>query len=455
MTAPALKQSGSITSPPASLPAVGALLRMTFEKWYLDNIPRHAAALAFYTLFAVAPLLLLAAEIMGALYGRDVAEAQLVAQVTQYVHSPETADLVQTILDNTLPTASPWWVTVAVILSLIYGASSVFGELQIVLNLIWGAPLTLRDDIWGLVIGRLLAVLMVVVSGLLIFFALIITTWSDVANDWAIQRLHPGWGYDEWSYSLVLFLVMTLVFALIYKWVPHVTIAWHDVAIGAVATAFLISIARLLITFYLSHSRVGLMFGAAGSLVIMLLWVYYSAQIFFLGAEFTYAYSHAYGARRRPLTETPEEPQMTGVVAEGQRAEEQEREGQKTEEQKTEMAAEVITAEIAALPPLALEPEEPVALAVANEEKPKRRIINLPRPFAVGAKIKALRARLAAFQPSALRSRLAKLWEIPLKLTRPFREIIVAVGVIGALSLAALFSLPWRKRRVDEKESKD
>lgn len=447
MTSPALKQSGSITSPPASLPAVGALLRMTFEKWYLDNIPRHAAALAFYTLFAVAPLLLLAAEIMGALYGRDVAEAQLVAQVTQYVHSPETADLVQTILDNTLPTASPWWVTVAVILSLIYGASSVFGELQIVLNLIWGAPLTLRDDIWGLVIGRLLAVLMVVVSGLLIFFALIITTWSDVANDWAIQRLHPGWGYDEWSYSLVLFLVMTLVFALIYKWVPHVTIAWHDVAIGAVATAFLISIARLLITFYLSHSRVGFMFGAAGSLVIMLLWVYYSAQIFFLGAEFTYVYSHAYGARRRPLV--ADESQTTGVVAESQ----------KTEDKKTEMveeeraAAEVITAEIAAIKPLELEPEAPVALAVANEEKPKRRIINLPRPLAVGEKIKALRARLAPFKVSALRSRLAQLWEIPLKLTRPFREIIVAVGVIGALSLAALFSLPWRKRRTNDKNS--
>lgn len=445
MTAPVLKQPGAIGTAAAPLPAVGALLRMTFEKWYLDNIPRHAAALAFYTLFAVAPLLLLAAEIMGALYGREVAEAQLVAQVTQYVHSPETAALVQTILDNTLPTASPWWITAAAIISLIYGASSVFGELQVVLNLIWGAPLSLRDDIWGLVLGRLLAVVMVVVSGLLIFFALVITTWSSVANDWALQRLHPGRGYEEWSYSLVLFLVMTLVFALIYKWVPHVAIAWHDVSIGAVATAFLISIARLLITFYLSHSRVGLMFGAAGSLVILLLWVYYSAQIFFLGAEFTYVYSHAYGARRRPPTANPEEPQVTGIVAEGQKIE---------MAPEARAAAEVITAEIAAIKPLELEPEEPVTLAVANEEKPKRRIINLPRPLAVGAKLKGLRARLAPFQASALRSRLAKLWEIPLKLTRPFREIIVAVGVIGALSLAALFSLPWRKRRTNDKESK-
>jgi hypothetical protein len=142
------------------------------------------------------------------------------------------------------------------------------------------------------------------------------------------------------------------------------------------------------------------------------------------------------------------------VVAESQKTEDR-----RTEEQKTEMsaeeraAAEVITAEIAALPPLELEPEKPVALAVVNEEKPKRRIIHLPRPLAVGAKLKTLRARLAPFKVSALRSRLAKLWEIPLRLTRPFREIIVAVGVIGALSLAALFSLPWRKRRVEDKKA--
>jgi len=238
---------------------------------------------------------------------------------------------------------------------------------------------------------------------------------------------------------------MIVVFALLYKWLPHATIACHDVIIGAVSTSFLISIARLLITWYLSYSRVGIMFGAAGSRVILLLWVYYSAQIFVLGAEFTYAYSHAYGGRRS--------------LAESQKTEDKKTEEQKTAEQETEreaderVAAEVITAEIAAIKPLDLEPDEPVALAVANEEKPKRRIINLPRPFAVGEKIKMLRTRLAPFKLSALRSQWAQLWEIPLKLTRSFREIIVAVGVIGALSLAALFSLPWRKRKTNDKES--
>lgn len=420
---------------PVSLPSIGALLRMTFEKWYTDNIPRHAAALAFYTLFAVAPLMLLAVVIMGALYGRDVAERQLLAQVAQYIHSPETATLVQTILDNTLPTSSPWWVTVAVIIALIYGASSVFGELQIVLNLIWGAPLMLRNDIWGVILGRLLAVAMVVLSGLLIFFALVIATWSNLANDWAKERLQTGSGSESWIYVLVLFLLMTLVFALIYKFVPNVTIAWHDVIIGAVATAFLISIARLIITWYLSHSRMGFMFGAAGSLVILLLWAYYSAQIFFLGAEFTHVYGRTYGAQWRPQPPTPTTP-----VAEAQtRMTETDKAMTSAEERKQ---AEVITAEIAALKPLELEPTEPTILAVDNElplQKKKR--IYLPQPAKLRAWISAVRARLA--QISA--------W--PIKLTRPLREIILAVSVIGALSLAALLGIPWRKRRTDGTES--
>lgn len=436
MTPPALDPGETIEVEqaqrvPAPLPAIGALLRLTFEKWYADNIPRHAAALAFYTLFAVAPLLLLATEIMGAIYGRDVAEAQLVAQVEQYVHSPETAALVQTILDNTLPTASPWWVTVAGIIALIYGASSVFGELQIVLNLIWGAPLTLRDDLWGIVFGRLLAVLMVVASGLLIFFALVVSTWSSVANDWASTRLHAGSGYAEWSYFFVLLGLMTLVFALIYKFVPHVAIAWHDVIIGAVATAFLISIARLLITWYLSYSRMGVMFGTAGSLVILLLWAYYSAQIFFLGAEFTYVYGRTYGARRRqpPLT-TALEASVEQVEETVPRAE--------REEQSDTKAAEVITAEIAAIEPLVLEPDEPVTLEVGNEEPVrKQKTIRVPRPAAV-------RKRLSSIQ-----TRLAQIRALPVTLTRPLREILMAIGVIGALSLAALFGIPWRKRRTD------
>lgn len=419
-----------MTIPPETVqpPSLSTLLRMTFTKWYGDNIPRHAAALAFYTLFAIAPLLLLAVTIMGALIGHDVAKAQLVAQVEQYIHSTETANFVQTILENTLPASSPWWITVAAIIALIYGASSVFGELRLVLNQIWGAPLAQPDDLWGVVWGRLLAVAMVVLSGLLIFFALVLGTWSTGFWHWASNRLHTGSGGAELSYALVLFVVLTLVFVLIYKFVPHVAIAWHDVMIGAVATAFLISIARLLITLYLSHSRIGLIFGGAGSLVIMLLWVYYSVQIFFLGAEFTYVYSHTYGKRWHQLPEpasaTPP-PTAEDTPAEN---------GQDSDDE----ADQVITAEINALKPLALEPDEPVTVAVSNEApKTKKQRFRLPRPTQVRHQI------------TTVQTRLAQIRALPIKLTRPLREIIVAIGVIGALSLAALLGIPWRKRRPD------
>ncbi len=430
----------------AELPSIGTLLRMTFEKWYMDNIPRHAAALAYYTLFAVAPLLLLAVALMGVIYGREVAEAQLVAQVQQYIHSAEAASLVQTVLDNTLPTSTSWWVTVAGIIALIYGASSVFGELQVVLNLIWGAPLNPRNDIWGLIFGRLLAVLMVGLSGLVIFFALVVTIWFTAANDWASNVLHTHGNTEQWAYFFAFFLLTTLVFALIYKFVPNVAIAWHDVIIGAIATAFLISIARLLISWYLTHNRIGSVYGAAGSLVILLLWVYYSAQIFFLGAEFTQVYGRTYGSwwRGEPLsTPTPDE------------------QSEQPEENSTPSAQQMIMAAI--LPPTtppspaeiamrtpALAPAEPVALEVLNIE---------PTAEHQAVKVRATPSRHAWFRvrlPSRLRAsrrRMAQLIALPIRATRPLREVVLAISVIGALSLAALFGIPWRKRRPEPTKS--
>jgi len=415
----------SIKSP--ALPSIGALLRITFEKWYIDNIPRHAAALSYYTLFAVAPLLLLSVEIIGLMYGQDAAKAQVIRQVEHYVNSPETAALVQTILDNALPSSASWWVTAVVVIVLIYGASSVFGELPIVLNLIWGAPLYRRKGIWGPLFGQLLAVIMVIISGLLLVFAVVIANWNTLANNWAYRYLGVDPSYSEWSYFLMLFSLLAAVFALIYKFIPNVTIAWHDVLIGSIATAFLISIARLLISLYLGYSRISSMFGAAGSLVILLLWVYYSAQIFFLGAEFTHVYGRTYGAQRR----TQPSPPSTNAVAEDQL--EQGEGDSLSQATHDKNAAEVITAEIQAIKPLELEPAEPVTLDVSNEQPAKP-----PLPTRVRNRV------------SSVRSRMAQLIALPIKLTRPLREIVLAVSVIGALSLAALFGIPWRKRRNDD-----
>jgi membrane protein len=424
------------------LPSVGSLLRMTFEKWYTDNIPRHAAALAFYTLFAIAPLLLLSVEAMSLLYGRQTAEEQLARQIEQYVHSAEAAAFTQTILDNALPSSGSWYVTVGIVVALIYGASSVFWELQVMLNIIWGvhpAAGNFRQVIWQ----RILAIIMVILSGLLIVVGLVATLWYAELTSWTSRFVSSNSNFDQLAYFLITLGLTALVFALIYKFVPDVAIAWPDVITGALATAFLVSVARLVITLYMSYNRIGSIYGAAGSLVILLLWVYYSSQIFFLGAEFTHVYSRTYGAHRNG-TDSAAPPAA---------------------------AAKRAAPADATKPPLVVKAEErdraPVQIEVVNldphtesaipvEDTPDEEEVrgngrrfglpSLPRPSLSLPKpqLPAVRERW-----QSLRQGLSAIVAWPLRIYRPIRELVVAVGVIGALSLAALFGFPWVRRNPD------
>lgn len=427
---PALAQSNAPHNGNGAPPTLTLLLRMTFEKWYADNMPRHAAALTFYTLFAFAPLLLLSVAIMGALFGQSVAEAQLKAVVEQYVHSSDAAALAQTVVDNALPGSAHWLITLGVILALLYGASAVFGELQIVLNIIWGSHqpvVNIRRIIWD----RAIAIVMVILTGLLIFLALVVNLLYGTLSNQLDQAIIVSPGYNQVSYFILFFALIALIFALIYKFIPGVRIAWHDVLIGAVATAFLVSVARLLITWYLSYNRIGSIYGAAGSLVILLLWVYYSAQIFFLGAEFTYVYSRTYGARRRG------EVMATGMTV--------------TAAAPTP-APVAPTAEVTNSAPLpvtvikadATPAQPPVAFDVLNLE---------PVDKSWRGRWRDRRQRLwGRLQRGwrylgALRGRARQLLQLPLQIIRPIREIVMAVGIIGTLSLAALLGIPWHKRR--------
>lgn len=278
--------------------AVGTLLQTTLTKWYGDNIPRHAAALAYYSLFAVAPLLVMVAAIASWLYGRDQAVDVIVAQVTAYVHSPALADLIRTILNNAIPVSSSRLLTSLSVVALIYGGAGVFGELQSTLNLIWEAPPQPSQNLWGILTGRLFIILMVLLGGVLLFCSLLVSMAVANANQWMRVYLAAPRGYSEGTYFFVFFGLTALLFVLVYKFVPNMRVAWHDVIIGAVATAFLTSVARLLISWYLSRTSAITIFGATSSLVIFLLWAYYSAQIFFLGAEFTHVYGIMFGSRR-------------------------------------------------------------------------------------------------------------------------------------------------------------
>lgn len=511
------------TQDPHPMPSIASLLRMTFEQWIGDNIPRHAAALAFYTLFAIAPLLLLSVELMSLVYGRETAEAQLTAQVEQYVHNADAAALTQTILDNALPSSANWFVTAGILIALLYGASAVFGELQFMLNIIWGTypedGVGFRRVVWD----RLLAIAMVILSGLLIVCGLVLTLWYAEAT----SSIAPNSELNQVAYFFLLFAITALVFALIYKYVPATHTAWHDVIIGAVSTAFLVSVARLVITLYLGYNRIGSVYGAAGSLVIILLWVYYSTQIFFLGAEFTHVYSRTYGARRRGeisgsrqsttgckrrSTTTNEkgvdsdrQPQRTGgqivdgqpqplVIKAGERVKSEveieivnldaETDETTKEQRKRDQARRNVSNAVERMrqgrgdarkeggasanstdassaqsqrrrwwewlwfwrSPSAMDSDQ-------NESKgPTLPQPNTPTiPVHRNTDEEETNSDATQLVPSTAgpsrRSRMKQIVLLPLQVLRPFREIITAVSVIGALSVAVLFGFPWRRRR--------
>lgn len=283
--------------PKAPSPTPWSLLTMTLAEWNQDNVARLSAALAFYTIFSMAPLLVIAVGFAAFFFERDVAQGQLAYQIGVFTDSPEVGELAQTVIENAMRPGASVLAPLVSLLLLLYGATIVFVELKSALNLIWDVSPHEQSGVWYLVIGRLFSLVMVLVSGLLMLLALVATTALAVATNW-VNEQWPGMGFTSQAANFVFFLLITmLVFALMYKYVPDLRIAWRDVWIGALATALLFSVGRWFLSLYFSRSTFASTYGAAGSLAVLLLWIYYSAQIFLLGAEFTQVYARTYGTR--------------------------------------------------------------------------------------------------------------------------------------------------------------
>jgi membrane protein len=290
------------------------LLKTTFEEWNADNAARLAAALAYYTIFSIAPLLVIVVAVAGFFYGREAAQGQLTHEIERYVNSAEAADLIQTVIKNARVPETSAFATVVGFALLFWGAAGVFGELRNALNNIWDVPPRKDGGIRGFVIDRVLPLLMVIISGALLFLALVASTALAAATDY-LDIYWQGNGANSQVVNFVfLFFVTFGIFGLMYKYVPDVPIRWVDVWPGALATALLFSVGRLLIGWYLAHSSVATAYGAASSLAILLLYTYYSAQVFYLGAEFTQVYGRTYGTRRaehqlieQPIPATPQQ----------------------------------------------------------------------------------------------------------------------------------------------------
>ncbi len=299
-------------------PSVWELFKITLLEWNADNAAHLAAALAYYTVFSIAPLVIVGVGLTSIFLGREAAQGELVEVVSSLTNSAEAVSFVQTIMDSTFPLNNNLLAPLIGFLILLYGATGVFVELKQALNLIWDVPQVPNPGIWQMVLGRLLSLAMVLLSGFLILISLIMTTVLAAAADWLDDRWAGMGSLSQIGNFIFFFVVTVLIFALTYKYVPDVRIAWSDVWLGAVSTALLFSIGRLLLSIYLSQSTVVTAYGAAGSLIVILLWIYYSAQIFFLGAEFTQVFGRTYGSRQRehPLLDESE-PEAEPVTEEG------------------------------------------------------------------------------------------------------------------------------------------
>jgi membrane protein len=283
------------------------LLKQVARSWLNDYVPSMGAALAFYTVFSLAPLLLIVVSVAGLVFGEDAARGEIQSQL-QALMGARGASAVQDLLTSVDKPAQGMAATLLGILLLLVGATTVFGELQDSLDRIWRVPALGQTSGWlGLVRARLLSFGMILAVGFLLTVSLVLSAALAMMGRWW-SPLFGGWYVVATTTNAMAGFVMNAaLFALIYKVMPRVHVLWRDVWTGALFTALLFGLGKFLIGAWIGSSGVVSGFGAAGSLVVVLLWVYYSAQVFLMGAEFTWVYANVLGSRRaqRAMMDTP------------------------------------------------------------------------------------------------------------------------------------------------------
>jgi len=275
------------------------LLRLCKEAamaWVDDFAPSMGAAISYYTMFSLAPLLVIVIAVAGALFGAEAVQGQIAAQLTGLI-GEEGALAVQGLIKSANEPSRGLIAGAISVVVLIVGATTVFAELQSALDRIWHVPDRAKPSgLWGILRARILSFGLILGLAFLLMVSLVVSAALAALSTWSVG-LFPGWELLLQSLNtLVTLAILTLLFAMIFKFMPSAPIAWPDVWIGAAVTAVLFEVGKVLIGLYLGKSSVNESFAAAGSLVVLLAWVYYAAQIFLLGAEFTKVYANAHGS---------------------------------------------------------------------------------------------------------------------------------------------------------------
>jgi membrane protein len=276
-----------------------SLIKESFQEWQKDGALDLGAALAYYTIFSLAPLLLVALAVAGLLWDRGQVQGQLIAQIQDLV-GPQGAQAVETMLSNAGRHGSGVLATIVAVATILFGATGVFVQLQTALNRVWNVEAKAGLGVWSFVKTRLISFGMVLGIGFLLLVSLVVSTAVSAVGKWATGLLPGAEPLLQVLTFVLSFALITLLLAMMYKVLPDVEIAWRDVWIGAVVTALLFTLGKFLIGLYLGKSSIASTYGAAGSLVVLLLWIYYSSQILFLGAEFTQVYATRYGSQIKP-----------------------------------------------------------------------------------------------------------------------------------------------------------
>ncbi len=276
----------------------GPLFVESVNDWLADRALRFSAALAYYSIFAMAPLVIISIAVAGMAFGEEAARGQVYQQI-EWLLGPKGAGEIQTLIQASSDTKQSLLATIIGVVTLLIGASGVFGQLKDALNSIWGVMLKPGGGIMLSIKEYLLNFSMVLGVGFLLIISLLLSAVLQAVNNFMTGYL-PIPSFIAPLTAIVSFFIVVLLFGLIFKVLPDVKIEWEDVWIGATVTALLFTGGKYLISLYLGTSSIASSFGAAGALILILVWVYYSTTIFLLGAEFTKVYASRYGSGINP-----------------------------------------------------------------------------------------------------------------------------------------------------------
>lgn len=265
-----------------------------------DNVMKYSASLAYYTVFSLAPMLIIIISICGALFGKEAVQGQIYGEIKDLVGGPAALQIQENIKNIHLTKDSP----VATIFSaivLVIGGTGIFGEIQDSLNKIWGLKVKTKKTWWKLILNRILSFSLIISLGFVLIVSLVLNALIAIIGD-RLNNLLSGIGkiFIPIIDNVLSFGITTLLFAIIFKVLPDAKIKWKDVSIGAVITAILFTLGKLGIGYYLGRSDMATIYGAAGSVIIIMLWAYYSSVILYLGAEFTKVYANEHGTKIQP-----------------------------------------------------------------------------------------------------------------------------------------------------------